>query len=104
MRARDNCHRCHGAKGGVRGNENWVRGELLCDYCHAEDLMQSIARKAARFLRYQRRYARHKPTEKGRGRTYLTHTLFPYGKPFDIVQLAQAAWGITPAQSVRLNR
>jgi hypothetical protein len=32
----DNCSRCHGARGGVRGNENWVNGVLLCDYCHAE--------------------------------------------------------------------
>jgi hypothetical protein len=34
----DNCVRCKGSKGGVRGNENIVDGEVLCDYCHAEGL------------------------------------------------------------------
>lgn len=33
--ARDNCELCLGAKGGVRGNENRVRGIVMCDYCHA---------------------------------------------------------------------
>jgi hypothetical protein len=42
---RDACEICHGARGGVRGNENIVfydaRGcrTVLCDYCHA-DLMK----------------------------------------------------------------
>lgn len=36
----DSCSRCHGAKGGVPGNENRMEdGTLLCDYCHAEDLL-----------------------------------------------------------------
>lgn len=29
----DNCFVCRGQKGGVRGNENVVRGILMCDYC-----------------------------------------------------------------------
>jgi hypothetical protein len=32
---RDNCELCHGASGGVRGNENIVGGKVICDYCHA---------------------------------------------------------------------
>jgi len=31
----DACEECHGAKGGVPGNENIVDGRTLCDYCHA---------------------------------------------------------------------
>jgi len=33
---RDACQICHGAKGGVPGNENIVDGVTICDYCHAE--------------------------------------------------------------------
>lgn len=33
---RDNCEICHGAKGGVRGNENRIAGKIVCDYCHAD--------------------------------------------------------------------
>ncbi len=29
----DNCERCVGMLGGVRGNENRVDGRVLCDYC-----------------------------------------------------------------------
>ena len=29
----DNCQKCHGERGGVRGNENVVGGVVLCDYC-----------------------------------------------------------------------
>lgn len=29
----DNCQFCHGAKGGVRGNENNMNGVVVCDYC-----------------------------------------------------------------------
>lgn len=32
----DNCEVCHGANGGVRGNEQLVDGKVMCDYCHAE--------------------------------------------------------------------
>lgn len=32
----DNCQLCHGAKGGVRGNENIVDGIVMCDYCTVE--------------------------------------------------------------------
>ncbi len=34
----DGCEACHGAKGGVPGNENIVHGHILCDHCHAEVL------------------------------------------------------------------
>jgi hypothetical protein len=34
----DRCEKCKGAKGGVFGNENIVRGRILCDYCHAEEM------------------------------------------------------------------
>lgn len=34
----DDCSRCHGSRGGVKGNENIVNGVLLCDYCCADDL------------------------------------------------------------------
>ncbi|ARB14473.1 hypothetical protein Ccr5_gp253 [Caulobacter phage Ccr5] len=30
---RDDCEVCHGARGGVRGNENIVDGKVVCDYC-----------------------------------------------------------------------
>lgn len=30
---RDNCKMCLGSKGGVRGNENRIRGVVVCDYC-----------------------------------------------------------------------
>lgn len=33
---RDGCTICNGQKGGVKGNENVINGELVCDYCHAE--------------------------------------------------------------------
>lgn len=31
----DDCQVCHGANGGVKGNENVVAGVVMCDYCHA---------------------------------------------------------------------
>jgi hypothetical protein len=31
----DRCEICHGENGGVPGNENIVRGRIMCDYCHA---------------------------------------------------------------------
>lgn len=30
------CEICKGARGGVPGNENFVQGVRLCDYCHAD--------------------------------------------------------------------
>lgn len=38
MKPLDNCTVCHGARGGTLGNENWVRGVLMCDYCHADTM------------------------------------------------------------------
>jgi hypothetical protein len=39
----DSCSRCHGLRGGVRGNENKMAdGTLLCDYCSADDLTLSL--------------------------------------------------------------
>jgi uncharacterized small protein (DUF1192 family) len=40
----DNCSLCHGARGGVRGNENIVDGVVMCDYCHAEKIQREKAR------------------------------------------------------------
>ena len=31
----DKCEVCHGESGGIRGNENIVRGITMCDYCDA---------------------------------------------------------------------
>lgn len=39
----DDCERCHGTKGGVRGNENIVNQQTICDYCHAIDIMNTYA-------------------------------------------------------------
>ncbi|HEV8364597.1 MAG TPA: hypothetical protein VGQ52_13870 [Gemmatimonadaceae bacterium] len=39
----DDCSRCHGERGGARGNENVVDGVLLCDYCHADDLRATVS-------------------------------------------------------------
>jgi hypothetical protein len=47
---RDRCTRCQGERGGVRGNENWVRGELLCDYCHADDMLAQRLHASSRFM------------------------------------------------------
>jgi hypothetical protein len=33
--SRDNCELCFGTKGGVLGNENVIKGQVVCDYCHA---------------------------------------------------------------------
>lgn len=32
----DNCEKCHGKRGGVRGNENVVDGKVLCDSCSCD--------------------------------------------------------------------
>jgi hypothetical protein len=38
------CHRCGNTRGGVPGNEHYVEsGELLCDYCSADDLLRTIS-------------------------------------------------------------
>lgn len=37
-RLRDDCSICQGRSGGVPGNENVIRGKLVCDYCHAADM------------------------------------------------------------------
>lgn len=34
----DKCEICHGAMGGVRGNEQNVDGVLMCDYCHSDTM------------------------------------------------------------------
>lgn len=38
MEEKDECEVCHGASGGVRGNENVIDGVVMCDYCHAKRL------------------------------------------------------------------
>lgn len=32
----DNCEICKGTRGGVRGNENRVGDQVMCDYCHLD--------------------------------------------------------------------
>lgn len=36
---KDNCQVCEGSRGGTLGNENVVNGVVMCDYCHADDMM-----------------------------------------------------------------
>lgn len=36
IKEKDNCERCKGDRGGVKGNENVIDGVVLCDYCHAD--------------------------------------------------------------------
>lgn len=33
---RDHCELCGGMEGGVPGNENFVNGKTVCDFCHAK--------------------------------------------------------------------
>ncbi len=42
--ARDACESCHGARGGVPGNENIVGGRVLCDYCHEIEALREHKR------------------------------------------------------------
>lgn len=42
----DNCEVCHGAKGGVRGNENRINGKVVCDYCHADGSYKASTKTA----------------------------------------------------------
>lgn len=43
----DNCQVCGGREGGMLGNENIVDGVIMCDYCHAIDMVrkEQIARE-----------------------------------------------------------
>ena len=43
---KDNCQICHGAKGGVKGNENIVDGVVMCDYCHVASVSPPAASPA----------------------------------------------------------
>jgi hypothetical protein len=47
---RDRCERCNGTRGGIRGNENVVRGELLCDCCHVDDMLARRLSVASRWI------------------------------------------------------
>ena len=40
--AEPTCHRCGNTRGGTPGNEQWIDGVLLCDYCHADDLRKEL--------------------------------------------------------------
>ncbi len=33
---RDNCQGCHGTRGGQLGNENVIKGVILCDDCSCD--------------------------------------------------------------------
>ena len=35
---KDACEKCKGSKGGTPGNENIIKGRVLCDYCTAEEM------------------------------------------------------------------
>lgn len=35
----DDCAVCHGANGGIPGNENVIDGKLMCDYCLVKQLL-----------------------------------------------------------------
>ena len=39
-RYRDECEVCEGTRGGLRGNENFVNGKVMCDYCSADFLQK----------------------------------------------------------------
>lgn len=43
MTLKDNCQVCLGENGGVRGNENRIRGLVACDYCHADGSARRMA-------------------------------------------------------------
>ena len=42
----DKCQVCLGAQGGVPGNENIIRGVVICDYCHALARENEVAKTA----------------------------------------------------------
>ena len=42
----DDCQRCFGERGGVKGNENVIDGVVLCDYCSADDHLAAQKREA----------------------------------------------------------
>lgn len=52
-RVLDNCERCRGARGGVRGNENVVDGWTLCDYCTVDGRpsLEEVKTKARMYVR-----------------------------------------------------
>ncbi len=37
-KVKDKCEICKGERGGIPGNENIVKGTIICDYCHADYL------------------------------------------------------------------
>lgn len=40
FKLRDNCEICSGSRGGAPGNENIIKGVVMCDYC-SSDALQS---------------------------------------------------------------
>jgi superfamily II helicase len=46
---KDKCQVCHGERGGVPGNENRVEKDgktvIMCDYCHADELQETLNRQ-----------------------------------------------------------
>lgn len=36
------CGLCHGARGGVRGNNQIIHGKVVCDYCHSDMMPNSL--------------------------------------------------------------
>lgn len=37
---RDDCETCDGTRG-IRGNENIIGGKVICDYCHADTIVDA---------------------------------------------------------------
>lgn len=39
---RDKCEVCKGERGGIRGNENVVNNQIMCDYCHSDYMAENV--------------------------------------------------------------
>ena len=39
---KDSCEVCYGEKGGVPGNENLIKGFVVCDYCSCDPKLNDI--------------------------------------------------------------
>jgi hypothetical protein len=38
----DKCEVCKGERGGIRGNENVVNNQIMCDYCHSDYMAENV--------------------------------------------------------------
>lgn len=37
---KDDCSVCNGERGGVKGNEQWIKGIIACDYCCSDIIIE----------------------------------------------------------------